>query len=186
MNVDKEAIRAFKARRARRLDERGFELPEEKPDREDYGTSASGNWGHVGREGLRGGSASGGGSAFRMEKTGNKGDFKGFTSRAKVREEAKSKLKQKRETLKKAKASGNQKKIASAQRAFDRQVEHNKHINMTRKSIRTMKRFDPNASRNILAEKKGRGKIVHERQVDRTKGTKTNMSKTYLGTKKRW
>ena len=183
MKVDRNAVEAFKKRRARRLDARGCCA---KPDREDYGTSSSGNWGHVGREGLRGGSSPGGGGAFRFTKGGNKG---GFTSRAKIRVAAQKKMAAANKSLSAAKASGNADKIAKAQNRVNKQKAHNAKIIMKRKSVRDIKaagKFDPNSSRNILKDPKGRGKTAHERQVANVSGKKTAISKTFKGTTKRY
>jgi len=181
MVVDHKAIAAYKRRRERRLDERGCG----EPDREDYGTASSGNWGHAGREGLRGGSSPGGGGAFRMVKGGKQG---GFSSKAKIQSNARKKMTAAKRGLAKAQASGNAEKIAKAQAKFDKQKAHNSKINMHRKSIKDLKasgRFDPNASKNILADK-NRSKTAHERHVANVSGTSTAIKHTFNGTKKRW
>lgn len=181
MKVDRSAIEAFRKRRERRLDSRGCEAP----DREDYGTSSSGNWGHAGREGLRGGSSSGGGGAFRMVKGGKRG---GFSSKAKIQNTARKKMAAAKRGLANAKASGDSAAIAKAQAKFDKQKAHNSKINMHRKSIRDLKasgRFDPKASKNILADK-NRSATTHEREVANVSGTRAAMKHTFNGTKKRW
>ena len=75
---DKKVIIAYHKRRQERLDE-----AEEK--RRDGGPG-SGNWGHVGRIGLRGGSEPGGGNAYRIENDRKKIGPKAqkYSSRSKI------------------------------------------------------------------------------------------------------
>ena len=181
MMADKKAIRAFKARRARRLDERGIELPAEKPDREDYGTSASGNWGHVGRPGERGGSGKGGGGSFRLEKGGKKG---GYDSKAKIQTRARKENVRANAALKKAKASGNADKIARAEKRVQRAQNRMNKVNMHRKSaldLRAAGRYDPNANKRLHGEE-----WTSVKEVANVRGRKTPMKHTFNGTKKDW
>lgn len=178
MDNKNDSVVAYKKRRQKRLDSRECE-------REDYGTKASGNWGHAGREGIRGGSSPGGGGAFRMTKGGKRG---GFSSKAKIQATARKKTATAKRNLASAKASGNASAIAKAQEKYNKQLAHNSKINMHRKSIRDLKasgRYNPTASKNILSDK-NKSKTVHERQVANVSGTKTAMKHTFNGTKKRW
>ena len=73
---EKKVIIAYHKRRKARLD--NMDAP-----RKDGGPG-SGNWGHVGRIGLRGGSEPGGGNAYRITKEKVKNPAKKFTSLSKV------------------------------------------------------------------------------------------------------
>lgn len=131
------------------------------------GGAGSGNWGHVGRPGERGGSESGGGNAFRLVST-SKGAKETFKSQAKLRDAAK-------KAHREAKASGNKRAIARIEKRMSR-------INMTQKTAdkskagragySVVKTINKNASRDILADKKGRGATARESTVTKVKGTK--------------
>lgn len=134
------------------------------------GGHGSGNWGHVGVPGERGGSAPGGGLGFRMFKT----TAKKFTSQAKIRKEVKN-------LYTKAKQSGNKKAIARIEKRMSR-------VNMNQKSAdkrnagkagyQVVKKVDPDASRNILRDPK-RGKTARESTVSKVKGTRETIRYTF-------
>ena len=173
-----ETILAYRKRRARRLDERGAE---ERPDREDYGTKASGNWGHVGRPGERGGSGAGGGASFRFTKGGKKG---GYDSKAKLQGRVRAQGKAAKTAVAEAKKSGDSRRIAEADAKMKRYQKRLEKVNMHRKSARDLKaagRYDPNANKRISKDK-----IAHEREVANVSGKKTAMKHTFNGTRKEW
>lgn len=127
------------------------------------GSESSGNWGHVGRPGKKGGSAKGGGSAFRLTKTVSGK----YTSQARIRDDTK-------KAYRAAVNSGNEKMAERIKKRMEK-------INMTTKSAdvskvgkkgySVVKRIDKDASRNILADKK-RGKTARESTVTKAAGTK--------------
>lgn len=127
------------------------------------GGPGSGNWGHVGRPGERGGSEAGGGNAFRLLKT----SAMKYTSQAKMRDDAK-------KAYTAAQKSGNAKAIARAKK-------HMSGINMNVKSAdkskagkagyHVVKNIDVNASRNILKDP-NRGTRARESTVSKIKGTR--------------
>lgn len=183
MKVDRDAIEAFRRRRARRLDARGCGV---EPDREDYGTKSSGNWGHVGRPGIRGGSAAGGGGAFRMTNHGTK--TPSFTSKAKIQAAARKKTATFKKELRAAKASGNADRIMAATNRLQKQLNHNSKINMVRKSAKRLMaagKFSKTASKDILRSKT-RGKRAWEKQAANVSGTRSAIKATFNKTRKRW
>lgn len=152
------------------------------------GSSSSGNWGHVGRPGQRGGSAPGGGGAFRMTyKKARKGGEE-YTSHAKERKKAQVKISKARTKLAEAKKSGNEKKITQAEKRLDRANKHASKINMNQKSADETKRgkkgyevvnnYDPKASKNILNDP-ARGKRATETRAVGVKGTKEAIEKAF-------
>lgn len=102
------------------------------------GGAGSGNWGHVGIPGFKGGSASGGGLAFRGEATTKamQKDIGKYVSQAKIRSCTERKL---RSTDPRIQAQG-------AKMALKYNMEHKSYKNVTN--------YDPNASKNILANAK--------------------------------
>lgn len=150
------------------------------------GSATSGNWGHVGRPGERGGSAPGGGHAFMMHNNGSKKSvekFGRYTSQAKIRVATKNAIKVAKMKLNKAKASGKPtKKAERAQKLYDNVVKRSKSINMTQKSAHNLKRFDPNANKNILTDKK-RGKTIKGKFG--LSGTRETIHKTFPKTAKK-
>lgn len=102
------------------------------------GGAGSGNWGHVGRPGEVGGSSSGGGLAFRAEST-NKwmvSEIGKYCSQAKIRNNTLQKLKSK------------------SSRVQAQGVKQAQMYNMEQKSFKNVTKFDPMASKNILADNK--------------------------------
>lgn len=133
------------------------------------GGPGSGNWGHVGRPGERGGSEAGGGNAFRLTSTSKKVSLKNkYKSQAKLRDAAK-------KAHSKAKASGNAKAIARTEKRMSR-INMNVKTADKRKAgkagYKLVKTINKNASRDILADKKGRGATARESTVTKVKGTR--------------
>ena len=89
------------------------------------GGPGSGNWGHVGRPGERGGSEAGGGNAFRLLKT----SAMKYTSQAKMRNDAK-------KAYTAALKSGNAKAIARANRGARARESTVSKIKGTREGVR--------------------------------------------------
>lgn len=125
------------------------------------GGAGSGNWGHVGRPGEIGGSATGGGLAFRGESTLKwmKKDIGKYTSQAKIRNHL---LNQQKKGTPRAQA-------IAAKRAS--------HYNMEQKSYRNVTKYDPNASKNILKNAK-QGKISTTSGIQGTKALRDYATKT--------
>ena len=138
------------------------------------GGPGSGNWGHVGRPGERGGSESGGGNAFRLIST-SKGAKETFKSQAKIRDAAK-------KAYKGAKASGNKKAIARIEKRMSRinmNVKSADKSKAGRAGYQVVKTVNKNASRDILADKTGRGATARESTVTKAKGTREAVRYTF-------
>lgn len=155
----KEAIKRYKERVAKRILARLD------------GGAGSGNWGHVGVLGYKGGSAKGGGGAFRIEKTTyskkeRKEKIKEYTSQAKMRVETLANMKSKNPNIR------------------ERATKNSKRFNMNQKSVKTLSKFNPNASKEILADTKGKGRTVTNRTGFRGRGTKEAMQYTFPNTPK--
>lgn len=134
------------------------------------GGSGSGNWGHVGRPGERGGSESGGGLGFRLFKT----SAKKYTSQAKMRDSAK-------RAYGKAKASGNKKAMARIEKRMSRINMNVKSADKSRagqKGYQVVKKIDKNASQNILSDK-NRGAKARESNVSKVSGTREAIRYTF-------
>ncbi len=125
------------------------------------GGAGSGNWGHVGRPGEVGGSATGGGLAFRGESTLKwmKNDIGKYTSQAKIRNYL----------ISKQKSGSPRMQAIAAKRAS--------HYNMEQKSYRNITKYDPNASKNILKDAK-QGKISTKAGIQGTKALRDYATKT--------
>ena len=152
------------------------------------GSSSSGNWGHVGRPGHRGGSAPGGGGAFRFTYKKERAGGRKYTSWAQERKHAKDMIRDAAKSVRDAEKTGNAKKIERAQRALDRANKHASKINMNQKSADETKRGlkgyqvvnvnDPKASKNILKDPE-RGKRVTETRATGISGTKEAIETAY-------
>lgn len=156
-------------RRQHRLDSRGVNM--------DYGTASSGNWGHVGRIGMRGGSAAGGGAGFRIKATGNTVNIGGrgmeigqYTSRAKLRTESRRFLDEAKKELRELeKKSVDERKIAKAKRLVAFAQKQHDAINQDVKTADPKKANKPgyqyihkkaNVASSVLREVRGT-KNVH-------------------------
>lgn len=177
-DMDREMLsmlKKIKERHARRLD----------------GGPGSGNWGHVGVIGQHGGSASGGGAAFRMEnkgynpKTSGGGKAKSFWQQRKelsgsnkmvtmshVRYVSKATTQNRlKDNVKKCEKAGKKFKADVYRKQMDK-------VEMRQKSVKTLKKygeFDPAASKSILADK-ARSKSASS-SVANARGTKEAISK---------
>ena len=143
------------------------------------GSSSSGNWGHVGRPGKKGGSAPGGGSAFRLTFKKERKNGEMYTSQAKQRKEALGKVSKAKKQLAKAQKSGNEKKVAQAEKRLDKANKHASKINTKQKTRASLHNYDPEASKNILKDTKGRGRMVTESRTTGVRGTKEAIEYTY-------
>ena len=141
------------------------------------GGAGSGNWGHVGRPGKRGGSQKGGGEAFRIKKsvTRRKITTAEYTSQARIRDDTKWQLK-------KAQNSGNTKLAAKIEKRMSKMNMNVKSADVSKrgkKGYQVVNNIDLNASRNILADKKGRGKKARENSLMKATGTKEAIEYTF-------
>lgn len=135
-----------------------------KRRRREDGGEGSGNWGHVGVPGHKGGSAPGGGRGFRMLKTVSKQ----YTSQAKVRKEMK-------EAHSLAMQMRSPKALARAQKRMGKvnmNVKSANAKNAGKKGYQVVRQIDEHASANILKDVKGRGKRARESSVSKISGTR--------------
>jgi hypothetical protein len=143
------------------------------------GSSSSGNWGHVGRPGHKGGSAPGGGGAFRLTYKNERAGGKKYTSQAKQRKEAQTAINDAKSGLKDAIDSGDKAAIAREQKRLKRAEKHASKINMNQKTRGSLNNYDPEASKNILADKTGRGAPATETRTTGVNGTREAIEYTY-------
>ena len=126
------------------------------------GGPGSGHWGHVGVKGQRGGSAPGGGKAFRMEKDWHPKDVRlKYTSKAKIQQAL-------RDELKAAKKSGDPSAIKKVMKRMEK-------VDMGRKSsarLMATGRFDPKASQNILNDAKRSAELTRNHRIGTTEVVK--------------
>ncbi len=137
------------------------------------GSASSGNWGHVGRPGIRGGSMPGGGSAFRLRQTSSKKKSP-FTSQAQIRDELK-------KAYKEAKEKGRSSTVQRLEKRMSRvnmNVKSANKKNIGRKGYQVVNKIDRSASKNILRDKK-RGKKSRESTVMKATGTKEAVQYTF-------
>lgn len=174
----------------------------ERNEKQDGG-AGSGNWGHVGRPGKLGGSAKGGGNAFRMVTRDKNTKKEVYTSQAKIRMNAKTAIKNAAEVadtaaskLMKSFSKTAIKKYESSLRRLERAKTAAQKVEMRQKSADANKYVmhpekywavsspNENASRNILADYKGRGKITGGVTGGRARGTKESVTRTFPKKKK--
>ena len=121
-----------------------IELLDSLEDSNTDGGPGSGNWGHVGVLGVRGGSAPGGGLGFRS--VDNRKKAKPYTSQAKERDSVNNNLK------KFAPDKQGNFKNKTQQQMYDQAVRKSQKINMGKKTARAINTLDPNASKNAIAD----------------------------------
>lgn len=128
------------------------------------GGVGSGNWGHIGRKGKHGGSAPGGGLAFRLSKTYTVKDPKlKYDSQAKMRQQA----------LKWMNSSNPYWQQMGTAKA--------KKIDMQQKSYKNVTTFDAEASKHILGDLN----LSKSATKDHRKGTAEGMYQAYKPTAKK-
>lgn len=141
-----------------------YNVPEEENT---DGGEGSGNWGHVGRPGEWGGSMPGGGNAFRLTDTSKGKGAKGiYSSQAKLR-------KAMQDRIAEAKKNAGAAKLKMLQAA-------SKRLNMAQKSIHKIKNYNENASRDILKDKNGKGKMTASPTNKNMMGTAEGIQETYI------
>ena len=164
--MDKELLKKIESIRKRNTDRMRAD-----------GGDGSGNWGHIGRPGKKGGSQKGGGQAFRITKhrKRRKQNVSEFTSQAQIRDDTKRQLKE-------AQEAGNDKLAAKIEKRMSKMNMNIKSADIKKEGkagYQVVNNIDLNASRNILADKKGRGKSARENSLMKATGTREVIEYTF-------